>query len=134
MVYFDTDVWINSLVFQDETKHEEACLLVDTHRMGGSLLTSWLCIQEMAFVLGKLNQSPQIINRKLSQLSESFPVVYGYDETIRANELAYQIGYKHFNDCLHVAIAEQHCTDLYTYNHADFIRLQRLTALNIHIL
>ena len=55
MVYFDTDVWINSLVIQDETKHKEACLLVDIHRMRGSLLTSWLCIQEMTFVLGKLN-------------------------------------------------------------------------------
>jgi predicted nucleic acid-binding protein len=52
----------------------------------------------------------------------------------RAIELANQIGFKDFNDYLHTAIAEQYCTDFYTYNREDFKKIQNHAVLNIHIL
>jgi predicted nucleic acid-binding protein len=60
------------------------------------------------------------------------PVQYSKIEFARAVELAEVISFKNFNDCLHLAIAEQHCTDFYTCNHKDFKKLQSHTNLTIH--
>ena len=62
------------------------------------------------------------------------PLAYDKSTFIRAIELANQIGFSDFNDCLHVAIAEEYCTELYTYNSRDFGKIQPLTSLTIHIL
>lgn len=62
------------------------------------------------------------------------PLTYNKVTFVRAIELANRIGFSDFNDCLHVAIAEEHCTELYTYNARDFGRIQPLTTLTIHIL
>jgi predicted nucleic acid-binding protein len=99
-----------------------------------TFIISWLSIQELGFVLAKLNEPIADINISLSQLISSIPV--NYDKLIfeRAIELANRIGFKNFNDCLHTAIAEQYCTDFYTYNREDFKKLKDLTFLNIHIL
>jgi len=78
-----------------------------------------LSIQETGFVLAKLDQPIAFI-----------PLV----EFTRPMELAKVIGFKDFNDCLHTAIAEQHCSDFYTCNYRDFKRIQPLTSLNIHFL
>ena len=52
----------------------------------------------------------------------------------RALELARKIGFQNINDCLHTAIAEEHCDELCTYNEADFKRIQTHTRLKITIL
>lgn len=62
------------------------------------------------------------------------PLTYNKVTFVRAIELANRIDFSDFNDCLHVAIAEEHCTELYTYNARDFGRIQPLTTLTIHIL
>lgn len=62
------------------------------------------------------------------------PVAYGLPEFSRALELAKIIGFKDFNDCLHPAIAEQHCTDLFTCNYKDFKRIEHHTTLKIHFI
>lgn len=92
---------------------------------------SWLGVQEVGFVLGKLDQPVDFISLKLEALMLSSPVDYGYVEFARAIELAKVIGFKDFNDCLHTAIAEQYCTHLYTCNYKDFMRIQPHTSLEI---
>lgn len=99
-----------------------------------TFLISWLNIQEAGFVLGKLNQPTDFISSRLRVLMSSVPADYGLIEFTRAVELAKIIGYRDFNDCLHTAIAEQHCKNLYTCNIKDFKRIQPHTSLQIHFL
>jgi predicted nucleic acid-binding protein len=132
--YIDTDILIHSLVNQNSDLHLKMIDLIDEMNSQNRLSISWLSIQEVGFVLAKLNQAPAFISSKLDALISSMPVVYGYSEFIRAMKLAELIGYKNFNDCLHTAIAEQHCTDLYTCNYKDFQLIQSHTSLNIHFL
>lgn len=98
------------------------------------LKISWLSIQEIGFVLAKLEQTTNFITSKLDLLISAEPALYGEREFKRAIELAQKIGFKDFNDCLHTAIAEQYCTALYTCNYKDFKRIQPLTNLDIHFL
>lgn len=108
--------------------------MIDEMIGGNRFLISWLNIQEVGFVLAKLNQPAAFINSKLSALISSLPVSYGNPEFTRAMGLAALIGYQNFNDCLHTAIAEQHCSDLYTCNYKDFKRIQSHTTLTIHFI
>ena len=91
-------------------------------------------MQETAFVLGKLNVSVEEIYTKLSGFISYNPYAYNLRDYKRAFSLAAKIGFQNFNDCLHTAIAEEHCDELITYNKADFSRLQSLTSLRITIL
>ncbi|GAB3321816.1 hypothetical protein GCM10027299_16830 [Larkinella ripae] len=61
-------------------------------------------------------------------------VNYGAEQFLRGKELATKIGFQHLNDCLHTAIAETYCEELYTFNKADFKQLQKYTSLKITIL
>ena len=61
------------------------------------------------------------------------PMGYEINHFKRAVKLARKIGFQHINDCLHTAIAEEHCDELYTYNKADFKRIQQYTDLKITI-
>ena len=132
MNYIDTDVLIHSLINQNSNLHLKIIDLIDEMNSQNQLSLSWLSIQEVGFVLAKLDQPPAFISSKLEALISSTPLAYGYPEFYRAMELAKIIGYKNFNDCLHTAIAEQHCTDLYTCNYKDFKTIQSYTTLNIH--
>jgi predicted nucleic acid-binding protein len=134
MDYIDTDVMIHSLINQNLGLHLKVNDLIEEMVTNNRFLISWLSIQEIAFVLGKLNQPVSFISSKLDSLISSLPVQYGLIEFNRALELAKFIGFKDFNDCLHTAIAEQHCKDLYTCNFKDFKRIQPYTTLNIHLL
>lgn len=134
MKYFDTDVLVNFVYAQDAVKHQETILLVEASMKGDFFNISWLTIQELGFVLAKLNQSKSFITEKISDFMTFDPLNYDASTFERAIELASQIGFKHFNDCLHTAIAEQNCTELYTYNHTDFKKIKPLTSLTIHIL
>ena len=134
MNYFDTDVLIHSLVNQNANLHLKVNDLIEDTAKANKFLISWLSIQEIGFVLAKLEQSIPFISSKLDTLMSSAPVEYGLIEFKRAVEIAKTIGFKDFNDCLHTAIAEKHCTDLYTCNYRDFKRIQPLTSLHIHFL
>ena len=134
MNYFDTDVLIHSLVNQNPSLHFKVNDLIEEAVKSNKFLISWLSIQETGFVLAKLDQPVAFISSKLDTLISSLPVEYGLAEFTRAMELAKIIGFKDFNDCLHTAIAEQHCSDFYTYNYRDFNRIQSLTSLTIHFL
>ena len=134
MTYFDTDVLIHFFYNQDETKHIDSIKLIEKCMSDNTFAVSWLNIQETGFVLSKLKQSNQFITSKLNDLMTFSPLIYNKATFVRAIELANEIGFSDFNDCLHVAIAEEFSTELYTYNSRDFGRIQPLTTLTIHIL
>lgn len=134
MKYFDTDVLVNAAIEQDSIKYVQANQIIEQAIVSNTFRISWLSIQELGFVLAKLKESKENINASLNQLISSLPLIYNKATFIRAIELANQIGFSDFNDCLHTAIAEEFCTELYTYNSRDFGRIQPLTSLKIHIL
>jgi predicted nucleic acid-binding protein len=134
MTYFDTDVLVNAAIEQDPTKYIQANQIIEQTILSGKFQISWLSIQELGFVLAKLKEPKETINVSLNQLISSLPVNYSKSTFVRAIELANEIGFSDFNDCLHVAIAEDYCNELYTYNSRDFGRIQPLTTLTIHIL
>jgi predicted nucleic acid-binding protein len=134
MIYFDTDVLVNAAIEQNPVKYIEANKIIEQTILSGKFQISWLSIQELGFVLAKLKEPNEVINVSLNQLISSLPVNYNKTTFIRAIELANKIGFGDFNDCLHVAIAEEYCAELYTYNSRDFGRIQPLTSLTIHIL
>ena len=134
MTYFDTDFWINYFVEQTSSKHNEAKKIFEKVSKNGFIGTSYLNIQETAFVLGKLEknilESEQIIN----EFWQFEPVHYSKIQFQRAITLAKIIGFKNINDCLHTAIAEQYCKELYTFNRRDFDKIKEHTKLKIIIL
>lgn len=134
MNYIDTDVLIHTLINQNPNLHLKIVDLIDEMVTINTFSISWLSIQEVGFVLAKLNQPEPFISSKLSSLISSSPVQYSFAEFNRAMELAKIIGYKNFNDCLHTAIAEQYCTALYTCNYKDFKLIQPHTTLTLHFL
>jgi predicted nucleic acid-binding protein len=134
MDYIDTDVLIHSLVNQNLNLHLKVNDLIEKVVADDRFLISWLSIQEIGFVLAKLDQPISFISSKIDSLMSSLPVGYSLSEFTRAIKLAEIVGFKDFNDCLHTAIAEQHCSDLYTCNYKDFRRIQPHTSLNIHFL
>ncbi|MBD1365572.1 PIN domain-containing protein [Mucilaginibacter sp. ZT4R22] len=134
MHYIDTDVLVHSLIKQNPALHTQVKTLLNKFVSGGNLSISWLSVQEAAFVLGKLNQPSRSTTSHIDFLTQLNPIEYNLPEFKRATELAGIIGYRNFSDCLHVAIAEQHCTDLYTCNIKDFRRLQPHTVLKIHFI
>src|SRR5690554_1419137 len=132
MNYIDTDVLMHSLVNHNPNLHAKANDLIEGMLNEKTFLMSWLNIEEAGFVLGKLNQPADFISSRLRVLMSSVPADYGLIEFTRAVELAKIIGYRDFNDCLHTAIAEQRCKNLYTCNIKDFKRIQPHTSLQIH--
>jgi predicted nucleic acid-binding protein len=134
MDYIDTDVLIHSLVNQNATLHLRINDIIEEMIIRNRFCISWLSMQEVGFVLAKLDQPVSFISSKLESLMLSSPVQYGESEFSRAMKLAEIIGFRDFNDCLHTAIAEKSCSDLYTCNYKDFRRIQPHTFLNIHFL
>ncbi|MGA0558580.1 type II toxin-antitoxin system VapC family toxin [Larkinella sp. VNQ87] len=131
MIYYDTDVLINLLVPQDSAKHQLARELYERATSNDQFLISFLSLQETAFVLHRLGRTPADIEAMLQAFLPFNPVGYGMMEMVRAIELAKTVGFQNINDCLHTAIAESHCEELYTFNRSDFKRIQPLTRLKI---
>lgn len=115
-------------------KHDVAVSLIEASLSDNTFQISWLSVQETGFVLAKLGDVPVSIVSKLRHLMATIPAVLLPEHFSRALELATKIGFKDFNDCLHTAVAETYCTDLYTFNHSDFKRIQPHTFLTIHLL
>jgi len=95
---------------------------------------SFLVLQEISFVLGKLNLPVVEIKAKVNALALLRPYAYQLEEYHRAVYLAERIGFQHFNDCLHTAIAEKNCTELFTFNRSDFSKIRSYTDLKIRLL
>lgn len=134
MIYFDTDVLINYLVEQDKVKNTQAIDLYQYATEEGLFFCSLLCLQETAFVLSKLGVKNGIIEEITSRLLLFKPVSYSRKEYERACLLAKRVGFQSINDCLHTAIAESYCTEIYTYNKSDFKKIKMFTDLKVTIL
>lgn len=134
MIYFDTDVIINYLVEQDLAKNRQANQLLQNASENGSFFCSLLCLQETSFVLSKLKVSDGDIAEIMKDLLNSGMVNYTAEHYKRAIEISGKIGFKNINDCLHTALAESYCSELYTYNLSDFKKIQNYTDLKITIL
>lgn len=134
MIYFDTDVLVNFHLLQDVAKHLKANDLYREASRHSDFFVSLLCLQETSFVLHKLEEKPEDIEALLATLLPHNPVSYTTVHFRRAIALARKVGFQNINDCLHTAIAEEYCAELYTFNKADFKRIQKFTELKITIL
>jgi predicted nucleic acid-binding protein len=134
MIYFDTDVLINYLVIQDTAKNRQAIDLFERISEEGLFFCSLLCLQESAYVLSRLKVPADDISSMIDILLTSDTVNYSVQHYLRAIEIAKLVGFNNINDCLHTALAESYCTELYTYNNDDFKRIQKFTSLKIKIL
>lgn len=134
MTYLDTDVLIHFLVPQDVSKYRIAKDIFDKVISSGKLKVSFLTIQEIAYVLHRLGLGKQDIESTLTTLLTLAPVNYEAPEMQRAISLCKKLGFQHINDCLHTAIAERHCDELYTFNKSDFKRIARLSKLKVVVL
>ncbi len=134
MIYFDTDVIVNFHLPQDPTKYQKANELYRTASLRSEFFVSLLRLQETAFVLRKLGETAEDVEAMLGTLLPHRPVAYTLSHFTRVIEIARKVGFQHINDCLHTAIAEEYCEELYTYNRSDFKRIQKHTSLKITIL
>ena len=133
MVYFDTDVIIHYLVEQDKSKHRHAIKLIEDASKAGLFFCSLLCLQESAFVLSKLKVPDDDIEGMMMELINFQTVNYTETHYKRAIKLARKIGFQNINDCLHTALAESYCDELYTYNLSDFKKIKNFTTLKVTI-
>jgi len=134
MTYFDTDVLIHLLIPQDIIKHKLARSVFDCAFDAKKMLISFLALQEAIFVLCRLGQPAQKIEKAISKFLEYQPVGYDTTEMQRAIVLGRQLGFQHINDCLHTAIAERHCDELYTFNKSEFKKIAPLSKLKVVVL
>jgi predicted nucleic acid-binding protein len=134
MIYFDTDVLVHFVINQDLSKHNTARQLIIDSAEINSLLISYLSLNEFAFVLSKLKVDKKLIDRNLDVFLASSPKGIDQETFQRARIFAKNVGYGNFSDCIHTAIAEKYCTELFTFNKHDFKKIKRLTDLKINIL
>lgn len=125
---------INYLIEQDSAKNQQAIELYRQASQKGLFFCSLLCLQELSFVLSRLKIESRDIDAMTENLLLPTTVNYESSEFKRAKELARKIGFQNINDCLHTAIAETHCQELYTFNQSDFKRIQKYTDLKITLL
>jgi predicted nucleic acid-binding protein len=133
MIYFDTDVWIHSLVEQNEEKHFQSNKLIEESQKRKYVISN-LNLQEILYVLGKLKMGTHEIEKISRKLLLLNMVDYNKKEVKRGVSLAKYIGFKNINDCIHVAIAESYCSELVTYNKKDFVKLQKTAKIKVTIL
>ncbi|WP_157603432.1 PIN domain-containing protein [Spirosoma telluris] len=134
MIYFDTDVLVNFFVEQEATKHQLAGQLIKQATDQGLFFISTHSLNELVFALAKCRMTRDEIIENVSGLYVSEPVDVTVAHFKRATEIAYKVSFFHGSDCLHTAIAEQYCNELYTFNRSDFQLIQHHTKLKITIL
>ena len=85
--------------------------------MSGKTFTiSLLSLQEVSFVLSRLNYSKDFINKNINFYMRNNPLIPDSQIFQRAIELANHIGFSNINDCIHTAVAESYCQELITFN------------------
>lgn len=134
MIYLDTDVLIHFLVPQDISKYRVAKDIFDDVISSEKLKVSFLTMQETAYVLNRLGLGKQDIESTLTTFLTLAPVSYEAPEMQRAISLCKSLGFQHINDCLHTAIAERYCDELYTFNKSEFKKIARLSKLKVVVL
>lgn len=131
MIYFNTDILVNYHVEQAPAQHQQARHLYQQAIQRGQAFVSLLTLSELAFVLTQLNVDQHDITLKISKYSSLSPAGLSANHFGRALQLADQVGFQYITECLHTAIAEFYCHELYTYNRGVFSRIQKYSPLNI---
>ncbi len=134
MIYFDSDVLVHYFYPQDPAKQAIAQQQVLRATSQNQMAVSVISLQEVSFVLNKLNVPLADINQALAFLKQVVVFPAALIDFQRAEALAQTIGFQNINDCLHAAIAEQNCVELVTFNQSDFHKIQPMAALTITIL
>ena len=134
MIYLDTDVLIHFLVPQDVSKYQLAKDIFDRVTSSEKLKVSFLTLEETVYVLNRLGLTKQDIESTLTTFLALTPVSYEIPEMQRVISLCKNIGFQHINDCLHTAVAERHCDELYTFNKSEFKKIARLSKLKVVVL
>jgi len=134
MIYFDTDILVHSLIIQDKSKHDVSVSQIAEAIFENKCYISTLAIQETGFVLAKLGFNRDFIRHNILNLLYFATHFFAVNTFVRASDLAYEIGFKNINDCIHTALAEEYCDELITYNKRDFQKIQKYTDLKITIL
>lgn len=134
MIYFDTDVLIHHLVYQEKEKHKIATKIFTKSLEKNTAIVSLLSLQEIAFVLSKLDFDNFEISDYINVFDSLHPPNYTLIEFQRAIDLAKKVGFSRFNDCLHLALAETYGKEFYTFNRKDFDELKNHTELKVVIL
>ncbi len=134
MIYLDTDFIINYLIVQNKDFNRIAKKKFEAISDQRKIFISLLTLQEISFVLAKLRMDSYRIIDYISSIEKYVSINYTFSEFKRAQELASIIGFQNINDCLHTAIAESHCKELYTFNKNDFSKIKNYTDLKINML
>ncbi len=134
MIYLDTDFIINYLIVQNKDFNRIAKKKFEAILDQRKIFISLLTLQEISFVLAKLRMDSYRIIDYISSIEKYVSINYTFSEFKRAQELASIIGFQNINDCLHTAIAESHCKELYTFNKNDFSKIKNYTDLKINML
>ena len=134
MIYIDTDVLIHAYVVQDAHKHRQANEVIEQANANDIAVISTLTIQEMLFVLARLDVDNEEIEIAYNEVMQLEPLAYDIEILRRAFGIARHVGFRNINDCIHTAIAESHCTELITYNRRDFIRIKEFATVSVTIL
>ncbi len=134
MIYIDTDVLVHAYVDQDTGKYQQANEVIKRAGSEGAAVVSTLSVQELVFVLAKLNTAVEDIDRVYNAVMQFEPLAYDGLVLRRAYEIARFVGFRNISDCIHTAVAEQHCTELITYNKNDFRRVGEVTTIQVTIL
>ena len=134
MIYIDTDVLVHAYVDQDIDKYQQANEVIKQSDSGGTSVVSTLSVQELVFVLAKLNIADENISTVYDSVMQFEPLAYDGPVLNRAFEIANFVGFRNISDCIHTAIAERYCTELITYNRSDFRRISEVTTIRVTIL
>ena len=134
MIYIDTDVLIHAYVVQDVHKHRQANEVIEQANANDIAAISTLTIQEMLFVLARLDVDNEEIEIAYNEVMQLEPIAYDIEILRRAFGIARHVGFRNINDCIHTAIAEVHCTELITYNRQDFIKIKEFAQVSVTIL
>ncbi len=134
MIYIDTDVLVHAYVDQDIGKYQQANAVISRADSDGAAVVSTLSVQELVFVLAKLNIAEEDLDRVYNAVMQFEPLAYDGLVLQRAFEIAKIVGFRNISDCIHTAIAELHCTELITYNKNDFHKISEVTTIRVTIL
>lgn len=134
MIYVDSDVLIHYFFMQDPAKQAIAIQRIQNAAALNQVTISVISLQEISFVLSRLKIPLPDINQIISVLKGFNPLPVTVADFQRAETFAQSIGFQNINDCIHTTIAENHCMELITFNHADFKKIQPLTNLKITLL
>ena len=134
MIYIDTDVLVHAYVVQDLAKNQQANQRIRQANANDTAVISTLTVQELLFVLARLGIEDEVIHTIFNEVMQLEPLAYDTAVLQRAYGLARHVGFRNTNDCIHTAIAEEHCSELITYNRRDFSKIRELARVSVTIL